>query len=241
MKGMPIATTRVVLVAPSLPENVGAVARAMRHFGLRELVLAEGELDPCHPRALTLSAGAEDLLRTARHVPSLEAALTGAVLVVGTTARAMPGVGRLPIRPDAAAALARAHGTAGPVALVFGTEKHGLSNEQLRRCHQVVTIPGEPEACLNLAQAATVCFYAWKLAALEAEAEARPLTAVAAAAGVEDLAERLVDFLVLRELVKPRERSRKAHTIRRVLSRAALDPDEAAMFMGLLRAALRDA
>ena len=78
--------TRIVLIRPSLPENVGAVARSMAHFGLRELVLVEG-VSPTHPQALAVSAGHEDVLASARQLGSLDEALAGAVLIVGTTAR----------------------------------------------------------------------------------------------------------------------------------------------------------
>jgi tRNA C32,U32 (ribose-2'-O)-methylase TrmJ len=126
------------------------------------------------------------------------------------------------------------------VALVFGTEKTGMTNEELRRCHQLATIPGEAEACLNLAQAATVCFYEWRLA-MAREAGDRPLTAVAASAGIDDLAGRIADALTRVGALKPKEAASKTHTLRRILSNARLSPDEAAMVQGLLRAAQREA
>lgn len=230
--------TRVVLIRPSLPENVGAVARSMAHFGLTELVLVEG-VSPTHDHAIAVSAGHESILFAARQVETLDEALEGAVLIVGTTARPQATVERRAIAPDAGAALARDHAASGPVALVFGTEKTGMTNEELRRCHQLVTIPGEAEACLNLAQAATICFYEWRLAALEAASGDRPLTAMAAEAGLDDLAGRIADALTRVGALKPREAASKTHTLRRILSQARLTPDEAAMVQGLLRAAFR--
>jgi TrmH family RNA methyltransferase len=230
--------TRVVLIRPSLPENVGAVARSMAHFGLRELVLVGG-VSPTHSQALAVSAGHEDVLAAARQVDTLEAALEGAVLIVGTTARPQATVERRAVMPDEAAILARDHVDAGPVALVFGTEKTGMTNTELRKCHQLTTIPGEAEACLNLAQAATVCFYEWRLAALTETAPDRPLTAVAADAGLDDLAGRLADALMRVGALKPREADSKTHTLRRILSQARLTPDEAAMVQGLLRATFK--
>lgn len=228
--------TRLVLIRPTLPENVGAVARSMAHFGLTELVLVEG-VDPMHPQAVAVSVGHDHLLRAARRVETLDAALSGAVLAVGTTARALPGVDRAAITPREGAALARDSAAAGPVALVFGTEKSGMTNDELRRCHQVVTIPGEGEACLNLAMAATICLYEWRLAAMAAAGE-RPLTAVAAEAGLDDLAGRLGTALERMGVIKPREAASKVHTLRRILSRTRLGPDEAAMVDGLVRAVL---
>jgi TrmH family RNA methyltransferase len=230
--------TRVVLIRPSLPENIGAVARSMAHFGLRELVLVEG-VSPYDERAWAVSAGNEHVLDDARQVASLEEAIAGATLVVGTTARLQVTVDRQAILPDAAAALARDHATSGLVALVFGTEKSGMTNAELLKCHQILTIPGEPGACLNLAMAATVCFYEWRLAALTDMAGDRPLTAVAADAGLDDLAGRLADALTRVGALKPREAESKTHTLRRILSQARLSPDEAAMVQGLLRAAFK--
>jgi TrmH family RNA methyltransferase len=233
--------TRIVLIQPSLPENVGAVARSMANFGLTELVLVGG-VSPTHPQAVAVSVGFDHLLHEARQVDTLEEALAGAVLVLGTTAREMPGVDRACITPEAGAALARDHAKSGPVALVFGTEKSGMTNDELRRCHQVITIPGEPEACLNLAMAASICMYEWRLAAMHAPPqspnEARPLTAVAADAGLDDLASRLGDVLMKENILKPRDATSKLHTLRRILSRARLTPDEAAMVDALVKAAL---
>lgn len=233
-----LVRTRIVLMAPSLPDNVGAVARSLENFGLGELVLVGG-VDPLHERAVTLAAGHERLLRAARQVDSLEAALEGATLVLGTTARSWVGADRAPIEPREAARMARDHAEAGVVALVFGTEKHGMSNEDLRRCHQVVTIPAEPEACLNLAMAATILAYEWRQCALDAAEDLRPVTAIAAADGLNDVSDWLSKGLAAFGLIKPKEVERKTHTLRRILSRARLTPDEAAMVMGLIRAALR--
>lgn len=231
-----LVATRVVLIAPSLPENVGSVARAMRHFGLKELVLVGG-VGPLHPLARAVSAGSEAILEAARVVDDLETALGGAVLVLGTTARAQTAVGRVAIAPREAAALAAAHAEAGPVALVFGTEKSGMTNSDLARCHQVVTIPGEGEACLNLAQALTILAYEWRLSA-DVPGD-RPLTAWATGAGLDDVALQLTDALAARGLIQPRDHAAKRHTFARLLSRLKLSEDEARMLLGLARAAGR--
>lgn len=231
-----LARTRVVLVAPSLPDNVGSVARAMGTFGLGRLVLAGG-VSPTHERARTLAAGHDALLEAATVVADLEAAIAGCTLVVGTTARPQVTVDRRAVAPAAAAAIAAAHAGAGEVALVFGTEKRGLSNDELRRCHQLVTIPGEPDTCLNLAQAAAVLLYEWRQAAVPV---AIAPTALAAEAGLADLAGALAERLEAAGLLKPKERASKLHTLRRMLSRASLSPDEAALVSGWL-AALRRA
>ena len=94
-----LAATRIVLIHPTLPENVGAVARGMRHFGLEDLVLVGG-VAPTHSLAVAASAGAETILQAARVVDSFEAALAGTVLALGTTARPQAGVERRAILPE---------------------------------------------------------------------------------------------------------------------------------------------
>ncbi len=229
-----IARTRIVLIAPSLPDNVGSVARAMGTFGFSRLVLAGG-VSPTHERARTLAAGHDAILEAATVVADFDAAIAGATLVVGTTARRQASVDRRAVEPAAGAAIAAAHAGAGEVALVFGTEKRGLSNAELRRCHQLVTIDGEPDTCLNLAQAAAVLLYEWRRAAVP---QGLAPTALAAEAGIADLAGVLAEHLDAAGLLKPRERASKLHTLRRMLSRASLSADEAALVRGWL-AALR--
>jgi tRNA/rRNA methyltransferase len=223
-----LAETRIVLVHPTLPENVGSVARAMRHFGLRDLVIAEGGVDPLHPNAIRLAAGAEDVLARALRVETLDDALEGAVFTVGTTARAVASIDMQPQEPRTVATLARDMAQAGAIALVFGTEKHGLSREQLRRCHQVTRIPGEAGTCLNLAMAANILAYEWHLAATEGpHAHAVPL--LASADALDTLGERLVSGLERAGILHAQDRSSKLHTLRRILSRTRLDPHEAAL------------
>jgi tRNA C32,U32 (ribose-2'-O)-methylase TrmJ len=118
---------------------------------------------------------------------------------------------------------------AGPVALAFGTEKSGMTNADLRRCHQLITIPGTEHACLNLAQAFTILAYEWRLAGAPSM-ESRPALAIA-----PELVEALAGALAAANLLKPSERESKLHVLRRLLSSLALAPDEAAMLHGLAR------
>lgn len=241
--GLPLLSeTRIVLVSPSLPENVGAVARAMRYFGLHDLVIAEGGVDPLHPHAVAASAGAEAILGDARRVAILAEALEGTVLAIGTTARAYDRADLHVIDARSAAQLARDHALFGPVALVFGTEKHGLAKDQLRACHQVARIPGpgrgmspshqETGACLNLAMAVNVFGYEWYLAAEEhAHPERAP---VLGEKGAASLSRQLDRLLVSLGIAGERDATSKAHTLRRILSRIGLDADEAALVQAIL-------
>lgn len=152
----------VVLHRPQSSDNIGAVARAMKNFGLRHLVLVSPKrYDPA--RARTLAVSSEEILETARVVETLEAAVAGHVLVMPTTERAMAGR-ELPLPPrEAATLLLQTAATSGQrVALLFGEEATGLNNAVLSRFHVYSSIPAHPDKrSLNLAQAALL--YAWEL------------------------------------------------------------------------------
>jgi TrmH family RNA methyltransferase len=231
-----LAQTRLVLVQPSLPENVGAVARSMHHFGLSELVIAGEGVDPLHPHAVAVSAGAEGILAAARRVPDLEAAIAGTLFAVATTARPYDDPDLRTQDPRAVAVLARGHAQAGPVALVFGPERTGLTKDQLRTCHQLVRIPGTEHACLNLAMAVAIMGYEWYRAALEpAEGERLPALAAIAEGDLDQLADTWRRVLERAGILRPASAESKVHTLKRMLSRWGLDPDEAALLRAIAR------
>ena len=191
MKGTDRSTTgvRVVLCSPSSAGNVGAVARAMDTMGARDLVLVTPWGDPSSPEALTRAAGSEAILRAARVVDSLGEALQDRTLVLGASARPR----RLGSESlDARRAAERIVAAAGErVALVFGTERGGLTNEELARCHQRLFIPtAGPRSSLNLAAAVQVVLYELHMARAGAGALPggdRPAEPPASAARVERL------------------------------------------------------
>lgn len=224
-----LAATRVVLEHPFFPENVGAAARAMRNCGLSRLVLVDG-IDPMHPNARKMAVRSETLLQDAQKAASLDEAVRGASLVIGTTRMPYPGM-RL-LTPREAMPLMIAHAAHGEIAWVFGNEKNGLSREALMRCHQVVRIPCvDPDASLNLSQAVMTIAYEVMTAAFDVDAlpSGRPLIG---APEIERLADVLEEALVRSGFFKPHQRPRRAAILRRVLSRVGLDPDEAAVLYG---------
>lgn len=155
---MSLERIRIVLVATSLGGNVGGCARAMKNMGLRRLVLVAPQDFPSSD-ATARAAGAEDVLSGARVCASLEEAVADCQLVIGTSARDR----RIPwprLSPDEAARRAVGASSSQEVAVVFGRERTGLTNDELDRCQALVTIPTDPEfASLNLACAVQVVAY----------------------------------------------------------------------------------
>ncbi|QXI37680.1 tRNA (cytosine(32)/uridine(32)-2'-O)-methyltransferase TrmJ [Pseudomonas xantholysinigenes] len=160
---------RVVLVNTSHPGNIGGAARAMKNMGLSRLVLVQPKEFPSGD-ATARASGADDILANAQVVDSLEDALVGCSLVMGTSARERSIPWPL-IDPRECGAKAVEHARGGEeIALVFGREHAGLTNEELQRCHFHVHIPSNPDfSSLNLAAAVQVLSYEVRMAWLAAE------------------------------------------------------------------------
>jgi len=149
---------RIVLVRPTHPGNVGATARAMKNMSLRNLYLVEPENFPS-AQASDRAVGADDLLRNASICASLDEALVGCHLVIGTSAR-QRRIEWPALDPESCARRLVEGAQSGPVALLFGQERMGLLNAELDRCHYVVTIPADKEySSLNLACAVQILAY----------------------------------------------------------------------------------
>jgi len=161
-----LSNIRIVLVQTYHPGNIGASARAMKTMGLTDLVLVNPRRFP-DPEASRLAAGAEDVVEGARTVGSLTDAVGDCVQVVGASAR----LRSLPLphydEPEAMAQAVVQHAEDDPVALVFGRERFGLTNDEIRCCTHQVSIPANPDyGILNLSQAVQVLAYetfkAWR-------------------------------------------------------------------------------
>jgi len=157
---------RIVLVQTSHPGNIGAAARAMKNMGLASLYLVEPRDYPSGV-ALGRAASALDILDNAVVVDSLDAAIADCGLVIGTSARSR-GIPWPMVDPQECAQKLVLAGRQNDVALVFGREDNGLSNEELRRCHFHVQIPANEEySSLNVAAAVMVLCYEIRKAALQ--------------------------------------------------------------------------
>jgi tRNA/rRNA methyltransferase len=148
----------VVLHQVQSPENLGAVARAMANFGMSQLVLSDPRIaDPEGARRVAVHS--EQVLSQALTVPSLREALRPATYVCGTSFRSQVEA-RSALSPEEAVTRLVAHAAQGPVALVLGGERRGLSDEELGECDAFLTIPTDSvQPSMNLAQAATVLLY----------------------------------------------------------------------------------
>jgi tRNA/rRNA methyltransferase len=157
MKSLNLAW-RFVLVRPRNPLNIGAAARAMANFGLREMVVVA----PYSPvwQETRSAVGAEKIVTSASAVENLGQAIADACLVVGTTAGSRRNLDRDLIPLYDLPEWLRQRKAAGCVALLFGSEKTGLSNEHMSYCHALVRIPTVVDCpSMNLGQAVAVCAY----------------------------------------------------------------------------------
>lgn len=156
---------RIVLVEPTHPGNIGAVARAMKNMGLARLMLVNPQQFP-HADATARASGADDVLAEATLCTDLDGALIGCGLVVGASARLRSlNIPQLDPRQCAQRVMQEAVST--EVALLFGREHSGLTNDELGRCHHLVHVPSNPDySSLNLAAAVQVLTYELRMLCL---------------------------------------------------------------------------
>ena len=224
----------LVLHEPQDLVNIAHVVRGMKNFGMRDLRLVNPREYEAY-RIEGIAHQTQDVLARVRTFPSLAEAIADCVHIVGFTARGRTAKRNLQRPRDAAAEVLSLAG-AGPVALLFGREDKGLSNEDLDRCHRVVTIPSDPAyASLNLAHAVMIMLYELALAQ---GAESRPFKAPrrasepAAAAELERLFADVARALQAIEFFKTRNQSGVMRTMREITHRVPLDARE----LKLLRA-----
>jgi tRNA/rRNA methyltransferase len=219
----------VVLVRPKSSGNVGSVARAMKNMGVADLRLVA-------PRgyrrfsAVAMAVHADDVLDGMIVVDTLAEAVADSSWVVGTTCR--PGAyRRRALAPREAAAELAAVTDRNRAALVFGPEDHGLTNDDLKLCHELVTIPAHSQyPSLNLAQSVLVCLYEVFLA--RHSPRSQPLR-LADSADLERMYRRLRDALVAIGFLHGDNPDHILFTLRRIFGRARLEPREVAIWLGI--------
>jgi tRNA/rRNA methyltransferase/tRNA (cytidine32/uridine32-2'-O)-methyltransferase len=231
-------TIRIVLVGTTHPGNIGAVARAMKNMGLQDLVLVNPRDFP-HEDATARASGAEDLLASAKVVDSIDAAIADCCYVAGASARSRTiGWPSMPPR-ECAARLVR-EGEQGPVAVIFGPEKSGLTNDDLDRCHTLLTIPTDPGfSSLNLAMAVQVMSYELRMARLATspreESPARsPEAPLATGEELENFYVHLEQVLIASDFLDPENPRHLMRRLRRLFLRACPDKNEINILRGIL-------
>jgi tRNA/rRNA methyltransferase len=232
---------KVALVNPRNPLNIGAAARAMSNFGFLQLRV----VNPFEAgfREARSAVGASSVLTSAEEFASLDEAVADCTLVVGTTA-----VGdrelhhRVKALPEAAKII-RKRMTSANVALLFGSERVGLSNEELSHCHWLLRIPTRIEhRSMNLGQAVAVCVYELardaKKTAPQGRVTRKALPAAqlkpATAGDIERISKTLLEALHLAGYLRPRSGKTPEEKIRRLLRRHNLTANDADLWLSML-------
>jgi TrmH family RNA methyltransferase len=221
---------RIVLVRSQHPGNIGAAARAMKTMGLSDLALVAPESFP-HAQADAMAVDAKDLLAGARIFPDLASAVADCGRVAGSSAR----LRSLPLATLAPRDwVARAAATSGRIALVFGPERVGLSNEEIHLCHELVSIPANPAySALNLAAAVQVLAYEIHLAS-GAALPGAPERVPVGHSEMERFYVHLERLLVRVDFLNPEHPKQLLPRLRRLFGRAAPDQNEANILRGIL-------
>jgi TrmH family RNA methyltransferase len=226
---------RVVLVATRNPLNIGAAARAMSNFGVLRLRV----VNPYEPafREARSAVGAAALLAQAEQYNRVAEAVADCTLVVGTTAGIRRDLQQRSYRLEEGARLIKRQMASAPVAILFGSERYGLSNEELSHCHWVMRIPTREEhGSMNLGQAVAVSLYELvrgRKAAAKAHAAKKRKTSPTSGE-IERLTQ--VALQVLRDsgYVKPRAVEAE-EKFRRLVRRMDLNANDAEVWLGMMR------
>lgn len=231
---MKFSSIRIVLVGTTHPGNIGSTARAMKTMGLNSLYLVTPKSFPDY-KANEMAAGADDVLQKAVVVASLDEALSGCQLIVATSARprglSLPG-----LLPAEASDLIVKKSDDTKVALVFGREHSGLTNEELLKCHYHMHIPSNPEySSLNLAMAVQIIAYELRMKLLAPKATvALRHDDEAGADEVEQFYAHLKEVFIQIKFLKTTNPRRLMQRVRRLFNRIQLEKMEVSILRGML-------
>jgi tRNA/rRNA methyltransferase len=233
---MRIENIRIVLVSPQGQMNIGSVARAMKNVGIKELAVVDPAGPVAHPDARLMAVGAHDILEDASVFPCLADAIADCAWVIGTTRRGgkrREGV----VDPRQMAAEIVEIIQQNKVAVVFGPEDRGLSNRDLDLCQRLVTIPAHEEyGSLNLAQAVMIVCYEIYLA-IRQKKDSSPGKRLARSAALEGMYRHMEETLLRIGFLEQNNPKRMMAVLRRIFSKAQLDPREVRVLRGICRQA----
>ena len=227
---------RIVLINTSHPGNIGSAARAMKTMGLHELYLVNPKEFP-HQKADEMSSGADDILKRAVVVDTLEQAVADCTLVIGTSARERTIPWPL-YAPRQIADKLKLEAAESRTAIVFGREQSGLTNEELSCCNWHMQIPANPDfSSLNLASAVQVVAYELRVASLDNPQMAEAWdNRLATADEMEYLFKHFEEVMVKINFLDPAAPRKLMPRLRRFFFRARPDVMETNIFRGLLTA-----
>ena len=233
--------TRFILIGTSHPGNVGATARAMKVMGFSDLVLVRPRFADVlsQEETVAMASGAADILVRARIVDTLAEALDGVTHAIGT-AMTPRDFGPPTLSPrEGLAELARTHAAIGhKVGFVFGSERHGMANEDVYRCHAVISIPTNPDyGSLNLSQAVQLLSYEWRMALGGFPVEARtPDIDLAGGEAVQGMLGHLEQALVALGFLDPAAPKKLMPRLNQLFNRAELRQEDIHILRGIAKA-----
>lgn len=230
---------KIVLVETSHTGNMGSAARAMKTMGLTNLCLVNPVIKP-DSQSISLAAGASDIIKQAQIFSSLEAAVADCSLVIGTSAR--PRSLQWPnLTPkecgDKIIAEACRH---AQVALVFGRERVGLTNDELQKCHFHVSIPANPDySSLNLAMSVQVLSYEIRMSLLSAQEasiklDEQDINEYPKDEDIERFYHHLEQTLLQTGFINPHHPGQIMGRLRRLFTRARIEQQELNILRGIL-------
>jgi TrmH family RNA methyltransferase len=236
---------RIVLAGTTHPGNIGAAARAMKTMGLSRLVLVAPKIYPS-AEATARAAGADDILANTKVFETLQEAVADCVMVYGTSARLRTL--QTPVcQPETAARQMLDTFAGSEVAIVFGRERTGLTNEELDLCHRMIVIPSNPDfSSLNLAAAVQILCYELCKQSRDDRLTDKVSTDGRIIVSMEQLDhfyQHLEQVLVGIDFLDPEKPRRLMRRLRQLFNRAELDQNEYNILRGILTAvqeAVRD-
>lgn len=231
---MNLNSIRIVLVGTTHPGNIGASARAMKTMGFHRLYLVEPQVYP-HLNAYEMAAGADDILEQAVVTSSLAEALKGCHLILATSAR-VRNIALPTLTPATQAEMIQQLESHSEIAIVFGRERTGLTNDELLHCHYRIEIPTNAEyRSLNLAQAVQIITYEIRqkyLSAVSPYSGERDKRATAEE--VERFYTHLQEVLIATQFLKEPTSKRLMQRLRRLFNRTQLEQVEVNILRGIL-------